>query len=104
MRFINNVGEFDSTIEDDKKMSACLRACKPGCDYWVYELTHTEKGVTSADSKEELIVPLNDYVQITQKYAYTWYKVIADFGGLLYDNYYFFHFAPYFREFWIGAG
>ena len=32
---------------------------------------------------EVLIVPLNDYVEFKQKYAYTWYKVVADFGGLL---------------------
>jgi hypothetical protein len=37
-----------------------------------------------------IYIPYNEYVHITQRVAYTWDMVIANFGGLL--------------EFWIGAG
>jgi hypothetical protein len=48
----------------------------------VYEISHKEKG--SDEMGDTLIVPLNDYVEFKQKPAYTWIKVVADFGGLLY--------------------
>lgn len=63
-------------------MRDCLALCKPACDYWEYELTHEE--IKNGEKyTERLIVPLNDYVEFTQDWGYTWYKVVADIGGLM---------------------
>ena len=62
-------------------MNECLLKCLTPCDYWKYELS--SERINGTKSRNTLIAPLNDYVYFVQKPAYTWYKVVADFGGLL---------------------
>ncbi len=78
----------------------CINECLPACDHWLYELraidergdvnvsTHTHTHTISQGAG--VYIPYNEYVHISQRVAYTWDMVIANFGGLL--------------EFWIGAG
>ncbi len=85
--YIYITGGANDTSGTDASMQSCLASCKPACDYWEYELTHDEirDGRQSHQSNiEYLIVPLNDYVEFTQSWAYTWYKAMGDIGGLLY--------------------
>ena len=75
---------YNDSFNDEKDvgMNECLSKCVSPCDYWKYELS-TER-TNGTQSRNTLIAPLNDYVEFIQKSAYTWYKVVADFGGLLY--------------------
>ena len=68
-------------------MKKCLASCLPACSYWNYELTYVESHTKTknTDSMETiLIAPISDYIEFTQRRAYTWFKIVAEIGGLLY--------------------
>ncbi len=77
---------YTNSSNDDKNTSlnACLLKCSSPCEYWRYELL-TDKLANGAQNKSlnTLIAPLNDYTDFVQRPSYTWFKVVADFGGLL---------------------
>lgn len=76
----------DCTSKHDNETEAglkrCLEDCRPACDYWNYDLQAVE--TPTGKTGTSLVVPTSDYIEFTQRRAYTWFGVIADIGGLLY--------------------
>jgi hypothetical protein len=69
------------TNTTDDKMKHCLASCMPGCSYWKYDLSvlTRDTGVLGTT----VVAPIGEYIEFAQSRAYTWFKVVADIGGLM---------------------
>jgi hypothetical protein len=74
--------ESRETDEKDDVMKQCVKGCQPACSYLSYDLSVGEP-VDSSYNGTTLIAPVSDYVEFQQRPAYTWFKVVADCGGLM---------------------
>ncbi len=70
------------TNEIDDRMTECLADCQPACSYWKYDLEVLPRATTGSPGVT-VIAPIGEYIEFTQSYAYTWFKVVADIGGLM---------------------
>jgi hypothetical protein len=76
--------------EQDESLTKCYNNCQPACSYLNYDLSYAETVSDVSFAKADvvlpettLIAPVSDYVTFQQRSAYTWFKVVADCGGLM---------------------
>lgn len=73
------------TNDTNNELKECLASCLPACSYWKYDLSVLPRDRGSYDQiGTTVIAPIGEYIEFTQSRAYTWFKVIADIGGLMY--------------------
>lgn len=72
----------ESTSTDRQEMKQCVDQCRPPCTYVQYEFTSTSR--EGEPNGTTLIAPVNDFVDFDERPAYSWFKVIAECGGLMY--------------------